>query len=133
VSSADQAAEPFRFDRGRLTLLLVPIGALIVMANIGTALAPTLVNHHPALLITLDARNRHLLLVVAAGIGVSVVPASMRGFHMESVVYCRLDDAAGLHAPITLAYLDANRNPAATNFIALARKHASAIKGRRRR
>jgi DNA-binding transcriptional LysR family regulator len=71
--------------------------------------------------------------LVAAGIGVSVVPASMRGFHMESVVYCRLDDAPGLHAPITLAYLDANRNPAATNFIALARKHASAINGKRRR
>ena len=78
MSSADQAAEPFRFDRGRLTLLLVPIGALIVMANIGTALAPTLVNHHPALLITLDARNRHLLLVVAAGIG--AVPFFAIGF-----------------------------------------------------
>ena len=78
MSSADQAAEPFRFDRGRLTLLLVPIGALVVMANVGTALAPTLVNHHPALLITLDARNRHLLLVVAAGIG--AVPFFAIGF-----------------------------------------------------
>ncbi len=70
MSSADQATEPepFRFDRRRLTLLLVPIGILVVMANVGTALAPTLVNHHPALLITLDARNRHLLLVVGAGI-----------------------------------------------------------------
>jgi DNA-binding transcriptional LysR family regulator len=71
--------------------------------------------------------------LVAAGIGVSVVPASMRGFHADSVVYCRLDDARGLHAPITLAYLDAIRNPAAANFIALARRHASALKGRGRR
>ena len=68
VSSADQAIEPPRFDRRRLTLLLVPIGILVVMANVGTALAPTLVNHHPVWLITLDARNRHLLLVVAADI-----------------------------------------------------------------
>ena len=78
MSSADQAAEPFRFDRGRLTLLLVPIGALVAMANVGTALAPRLVTHHPALLITLDARNRHLLLVVAAGIG--AVPFFTIGF-----------------------------------------------------
>jgi membrane protein DedA with SNARE-associated domain len=78
VSSADQAAEPFQFDRRRLTLLLVPIGILVVMANVGTALAPTLVNHHPVLLITLDARNRHLLLVVAAGI--DAAPFFLVGF-----------------------------------------------------
>ena len=54
VSSADQAIEPPRFDRRRLTLLLVPIGILVVMANVGTALAPTLVNHHPVWLITLE-------------------------------------------------------------------------------
>jgi DNA-binding transcriptional LysR family regulator len=68
--------------------------------------------------------------LVAAGIGVSVVPASMHGFHLDSVVYCGLDDAPGLHAPITLAYLEGNRNPAAANFISLARKHASASRGR---
>src|SRR5262249_2082018 len=72
------AAEPPHFDRGRLTLLLVPIGMLVVAANVGTALAPMLVNHHPALLITLDARNRHLLLVVAAGIG--AIPFFTIGF-----------------------------------------------------
>ena len=66
--------------------------------------------------------------LVAAGIGVSVVPASMRGFRMDSVVYCRLDDAGGLHAPITLAYPAGNRNPVAANFIALARRHADALK-----
>jgi membrane protein DedA with SNARE-associated domain len=68
VSSADQATEPPQFDRRRLTLLLVPIGVLVVMANVGTALAPTLVNNHPVWLIMLDSRNRHLLLVVAADI-----------------------------------------------------------------
>jgi DNA-binding transcriptional LysR family regulator len=68
--------------------------------------------------------------LVAAGIGVSVVPASTRGFQMDSVAYCRLDDARGLHAPIMLAYLEGNRNPAAANFIALARKHASALRSK---
>jgi DNA-binding transcriptional LysR family regulator len=62
--------------------------------------------------------------LVAAGIGVSVVPASMRGFRRDCVAYCRLDDAPGLRAPITLAYRAGNRNPAAANFIALARRHA---------
>ena len=66
--------------------------------------------------------------LVAAGVGVSVVPASMRTFHADSVAYCRLKDARGLHAPIMLAYLDADRNPAAGNFIALARKRASALR-----
>jgi DNA-binding transcriptional LysR family regulator len=66
--------------------------------------------------------------LVAAGIGVSVVPASMRGFRKDSVVYCRLDDAGGLHAPITLAYPAGNRNPVAANFIALVRRHADALK-----
>ena len=69
---------PSQFDRRRLTLLLVPIGILVVMANVGTALAPTLVNHHPVLLITLDARNRHLLFVVAAGI--DAAPFFLVGF-----------------------------------------------------
>lgn len=71
--------------------------------------------------------------LVAAGVGVSVVPASMRSFRADSVAYCRLDDARGLHAPITLAYLKANRNPAAANFIALALKRASALRGQLRR
>ena len=71
--------------------------------------------------------------LVAAGIGVSVVPAAMRGFHHDRVVYCRLDDAQGLHAPITLAYREDNRNPAAANFIALVRKRASSPGTGRRR
>jgi membrane protein DedA with SNARE-associated domain len=52
-----------RHRRRRLTLLLTPIVALVIASNVGTALFPTLVNDHPLLLITLDARNRHLALV----------------------------------------------------------------------
>lgn len=41
--------------------------------------------------------------LVAGGEGISVVPASMRNVHRESVVYCRIKDARPkLLAPITL-------------------------------
>jgi membrane protein DedA with SNARE-associated domain len=46
-----------------MTLLLTPIVILVIASNVGSALAPTLVNDHPLLLILLDARNRHLVLV----------------------------------------------------------------------
>jgi membrane protein DedA with SNARE-associated domain len=49
--------------RKRLTLLLVPIGLLIVASNVGSALAPSLVNDQPLLLLALDARIRHVVLV----------------------------------------------------------------------
>jgi membrane protein DedA with SNARE-associated domain len=49
--------------RRRLTLLLVPIGVLVVASNVGSALAPSLVNDHPLLLLALDARIRHVVLV----------------------------------------------------------------------
>lgn len=50
-------------DRRTLTLLVVPIIALIVASNIGDALATTLATTHPLTLITLNARNRNLVLV----------------------------------------------------------------------
>lgn len=62
-------AAPTTVDRRKLALLVVPIVILVIAANVGTALAPTLVVNNPVLLIALDARIRHLLLVVAAGIG----------------------------------------------------------------
>jgi membrane protein DedA with SNARE-associated domain len=41
----------------------VPLAALVVMNYVGDALAPTLVDSHPAWLIALNARNRNLALV----------------------------------------------------------------------
>jgi membrane protein DedA with SNARE-associated domain len=49
--------------RPRLPFLLVPIAGLVVASNVGSALAPSLVNDHPLTLLALDARNRHLVLV----------------------------------------------------------------------
>ncbi|WP_075796028.1 LysR family transcriptional regulator [Massilia putida] len=64
--------------------------------------------------------------LVAAGAGVSAVPASMQGFHSENVVYCSIKDApATLAAPLTLAFREAVQQPTLMHFIDLARKTAA--------
>ncbi len=61
--------------------------------------------------------------LVAAGAGVSVVPASMRGFHEHSVAYRSIRDAKPrLVAPITLVCRELHQSPQVANFIALARE-----------
>ncbi|MGF6112210.1 LysR family transcriptional regulator [Pseudomonas sp. ADAK2] len=63
--------------------------------------------------------------LVAAGEGISVVPASMRDVHRESVVYCRIRDAQPrLLAPITLVQRAFNPSAPLQNFIGLARELA---------
>ncbi len=49
--------------RWTITALTIPIVALVILNNVGDALAPSLVLHHPLLLIAMNARNRNLLLV----------------------------------------------------------------------
>lgn len=57
--------------------------------------------------------------LVAAGAGVSAVPASMQGFHHDSVAYCRiLDGGPSLDAPVTLVCQRANAAPALAHFLA---------------
>ena len=59
--------------------------------------------------------------LVAAGAGVSAVPASMQGFHAESVVYCAIADAPPrLSAPLTLAWREDSLRPTLRHFAALA-------------
>ncbi|WP_034303341.1 LysR family transcriptional regulator [Herbaspirillum sp. RV1423] len=61
--------------------------------------------------------------LVAAGGGISVVPASMKDFHRDSVVYCRIRDARpALVAPITLVNRTDSISPAEKNFLELAKK-----------
>jgi membrane protein DedA with SNARE-associated domain len=52
-----------RPSKRAVTLVAIPIIALIVCTNIGDATAPTLVDRHPAWLIALNPRNRNLVLV----------------------------------------------------------------------
>lgn len=62
--------------------------------------------------------------LVAAGTGLSVVPASMQGAHRGAIVYRGLAGSAGLSAPLTLVYReDACHGPTGA-FVALIRKVA---------
>lgn len=58
--------------------------------------------------------------LVAAGVGVSAVPASMRGIHTDSVAYFRPKEAAQLAASLNLAYLSSVPNPTVARFLAFA-------------
>ncbi len=46
-----------------LKVLAVPIVGLIILSNVGNALAPDLVNRHPLQLIAMNSSNRNLILV----------------------------------------------------------------------
>jgi len=68
--------------------------------------------------------------LVAAGAGVSAVPASMQGFHLDEVAYCRIRDGGPeLRALLTLAFREGALSPAASHFLALAR---CSVKSRKR-
>ena len=63
--------------------------------------------------------------LVAAGIGVSAVPASMTGFHADAVVYCRIrEHHADLNAPLTMVSQKTGMAPAVQHFIADANRIA---------
>ena len=49
--------------RRALVFLSVPIVGFIVLSSVGDALAPSLVDTHPLLLLAMNARNRNLILV----------------------------------------------------------------------
>ena len=66
------------------------------------------------------------LSLVAAGLGVTLVPESMRRLRVHGVLYQPLDPSAGLIAPLNLAYRRGDASPAARRFIALARSGVAA-------
>lgn len=66
--------------------------------------------------------NLHL---VASGVGLSIVPASMQGVHARSVCYRPLSRACAINAPLTLAYRRADDNGPTATFIALVREMAA--------
>lgn len=61
--------------------------------------------------------------LVAAGAGISAVPASMQGFHAQSVVYCAIQDAPPtLAAPLTMMWRDDGQRPPVGHMVALAKR-----------
>jgi DNA-binding transcriptional LysR family regulator len=75
--------------------------------------SPSIGQEAPRMLATLS--------LVAAGLGVTLVPQSMRRLRVHGVIYRPLDSAAGLVAPLNLAYRRSETAPAARRFTALAR------------
>ena len=59
------------------------------------------------------------LSLVAAGLGVTLVPATMRRLGVEGLAYRRLDPSAELVAPLNLAYRRGESAAAVRRFIAL--------------
>jgi DNA-binding transcriptional LysR family regulator len=67
--------------------------------------------------------------LVAAGAGLSLVPASMQGLHRESVAYRRLPAPDRIEAPLTLVVRDHEPDGVVATFCALARQAASRLDG----
>lgn len=63
--------------------------------------------------------------LVAAGDGVTVVPACMAGLQRHGIAYRRLLEGARLRAPLTLVWRDASRPQAVAKLLALARELAA--------
>jgi DNA-binding transcriptional LysR family regulator len=76
--------------------------------------SPTIGQEAPRMLATLS--------LVAAGLGVTLVPRSMRRLRVHGVVYRALDAGAGLVAPLNLAYRRGESSATAQRFIALVRR-----------
>jgi DNA-binding transcriptional LysR family regulator len=110
---------------------------LILVRNPG---APGLYSNLLALFEELGARPRIVAEVarmttninlVAAGMGVSVVPASMCYLHPGAVAYLPLLESARLDAPLTLVYRSADCVGPTAHFVALCRETAAAMAKRK--
>ncbi len=64
--------------------------------------------------------------LVAAGAGISVVPASMCSAHADAIVYRALDPSVALDAPLTLAWRSADCTGPTASFVELVRTLAAA-------
>jgi DNA-binding transcriptional LysR family regulator len=64
--------------------------------------------------------------LVAAGVGVSVVPASMRVVHAKDVFYATASDAPNLAAPLTLVTRIGSSSPTLARFMDFARAAGAA-------
>jgi DNA-binding transcriptional LysR family regulator len=64
------------------------------------------------------------LSLVAAGLGVTLVPRSMSRLEAEGVAYRRLDARAELTAPLNLAYRRDEISAAVRRFVGLVQKTA---------
>jgi DNA-binding transcriptional LysR family regulator len=90
----------------------------IIAACDRAGFSPAIGQEAPRMLSTLS--------LVAAGLGVTVVPASMSRLEAEGVVYRPLDPAARLTAPLNLACRRDEISAAVRRFVALVQRSAAA-------
>ncbi len=69
--------------------------------------------------------------LVAASLGVTIVPESLSGMRLEDIVYRPLAVPPRLVAPIRLACRMTDHSVAARRFVSLARREAQAVDGSR--
>ena len=86
----------------------------IVTACGNAGFSPRVVQEAPRMLSTLS--------LVAAGLGVSIVPASMERLKPDGVVYRPLARAMGLRAPIIMLHPDARQSQTRARFIELVKR-----------
>jgi DNA-binding transcriptional LysR family regulator len=91
----------------------------IITACRGAGFSPLVGQEAPRIISTLN--------LVAAGLGVSVVPESLRRLQMDGVVYRRLADNAQLTAPLILASRRGENAAAVQRFIDLVQSTAEHI------
>ena len=89
----------------------------IVAACDRAGFSPRIGQEAPRMLSTLS--------LVAAGLGVTVVPASMSRLEAEGVAYRALDPAAQLTAPLNLAYRRGESSAAVRRFVGLVERGAT--------
>jgi DNA-binding transcriptional LysR family regulator len=93
----------------------------IITACRGAGFVPRVGQEAPRIVSTLN--------LVAAGLGVSIVPASLRRLQMDGVIYRRISDTAELKlkAPLILACRPGENSAAVQRFIDLVRNTAGQI------
>lgn len=113
VDLSDLAAETFILYRR-------PAGQglydAIIAACLEAGFSPNVAQEAPRLPSTLS--------LVAAGLGVSIVPASMRHLNVDGVAYLDISSAPGLVAPLLLATRKSERSVIVQRFRAAAREEA---------
>ncbi len=88
----------------------------IIAACRAAGFSPSIGQEAPRMLSTLS--------LVAAGLGLTIIPASMRRLNLEGVVYRPLTGCPGLTAPLRLAWRTAEPPGPAQRFVTLARQLA---------
>jgi DNA-binding transcriptional LysR family regulator len=119
--SADRDALPLAALAGETFILYRrPVGPglhdAIIAACDRAGFSPTIGQEAPRMLSTLS--------LVAAGLGVTVVPASMSRLEAEGVAYRPLDASAPLTAPLNLAYRRDEISAAVRRFVGLVQRSA---------